>query len=118
MFDKFTEINMLYGFYGGLLPEKQSLFLKSYYEEDYSLSEIAEQFSISRQGVHDGIKKAEKSLREYEEKLGLVNKFLKTAEALRQIDQTIDQIAGEYKDNLPLVQQLQSVKATIDRLND
>jgi len=64
MFDKFIEISMLYGFYGGLLPEKQNLFLKAYYEDDCSLSEIAEQYGISRQGVHDGIKKAEKSLNE------------------------------------------------------
>ena len=46
MFDKFIEISMLYGFYGGLLPEKQNLFLKAYYEDDCSLSEIAEQYGM------------------------------------------------------------------------
>ena len=118
MFDKFIEISMLYGFYGGLLPEKQNLFLKAYYEEDCSLSEIAEQYGISRQDVHDGIKKAEKSLKEYVEKLGLVSRFLRTADVLNEIDGQIDQLTEKYKDNQSLIKQLKSMKKTIDSLND
>ena len=109
---------MLYGFYGGLLPEKQNLFLKAYYEDDCSLSEIAEQYGISRQGVHDGIKKAEKSLKEYEEKLGLVSRFLRTADVLNEIDGQIDQLVEKYKDNQSLIKKLKSMKKTIDSLND
>ena len=109
MFDKFIEISMLYGFYGGLLPEKQNLFLKAYYEDDCSLSEIAEQYGISRQGVHDGIKKAEKSLKDYEEKLGLVSRFLRTTDVLNEIDGKIDQLVEKYKDNQSLIKQLKSM---------
>ena len=118
MFDKFIEISMLYGFYGGLLPEKQNLFLKAYYEDDCSLSEIAEQYGISRQGVHDGIKKAEKSLKEYEEKLGLVSRFLRTEGVLKEIDEQIDRLTEKYKENQSLSKQLKSMKKTIDSLND
>ena len=118
MFDKFIEISMLYGFYGGLLPEKQNLFLKANYEEDCSLSEIAEQYGISRQGVHDGIKKAEKSLKEYEEKLGLVSRFLRTEGVLKEIDEQIDRLTEKYKENQSLSKQLKSMKKTIDSLND
>lgn len=118
MFDKFIEINMLYDFYGGLLPQKQSLFLKAYYEDDCSLSEIAQQYGISRQGVHDGIRKAEKSLREYEKTLGLVRQFLRTEDVLRQVDRAIDQMVTAHRDNPGLVEELRSVKKTIDSLND
>lgn len=118
MFDKFIEISMLCGFYGGLLPERQSLFLKAYYEEDYSLSEIAQQYGISRQGVHDAIKKAEKSLREYEEALGLVRRFLKTEQALKKIDGEIDLLTEQYRENPQLVCRLQSMKQAIDSLNE
>jgi len=118
MFDKFIEINMLYDFYGGLLPQRQNLFLKAYYEDDCSLSEIAQQYGISRQGVHDGIRKAEKSLREYEETLGLVSQFLKTADVLKKVDRAIDRMVEKHGDDPSLIVELQSVKRTIDSLND
>ena len=118
MFDKFIEISMLYGFYGGLLPQKQNLFLKAYYEDDCSLSEIAEQYGISRQGVHDGIRKAEKSLREYEEKLGLVSRFLKTTDVLKELDDRIDRMVEQHGEDPLLIEDLKAMKETIDSLND
>ena len=82
MFDKVTEYNLLYDFYSQLLTEKQREVLRLYHCEDFSLTEIGEEFSISRQGVHDTLKKAEKALFNYENKLNLVKKY--TEEELGQ----------------------------------
>lgn len=83
--EKFVEQALLYDFYGELLTENQ----KSVYEDvilnDYSLSEVAEERGISRQGVHDLIKRTNKSLMEYEDKLHLVEKFLHIKEKVKQI---------------------------------
>lgn len=75
MIEKVLEIGMLYDFYGELLTEKQKDVIELYYNDDLSLGEISETLGISRQGVHDMIKRSEKQLHRYEEKLGLVEKF-------------------------------------------
>ena len=76
----------LYDFYGELLTDHQ----KSVYEDvvlnDMSLSEIADERGISRQGVHDLVKRCDKILSGYEEKLHLVEKFRLTKEKLREIE--------------------------------
>ena len=75
----------LYDFYGELLTDHQ----KSVYEDvvlnDMSLSEIADERGISRQGVHDLVKRCDKILSGYEEKLHLVERFLKTKEDVKRI---------------------------------
>ncbi|EOD00962.1 YlxM family DNA-binding protein [Caldisalinibacter kiritimatiensis] len=75
MFEKAIEIGMLFDFYGKLLSNKQHNVVEFYYMHDLSLSEIAEQLDISRQGVYDILKRAENRLYMYEEQLGLVEKF-------------------------------------------
>lgn len=72
--EKTIYIGQLFSFYRTLLTEKQQDMLSLYYEEDLSLSEIAEHFEISRQGVHDNIRRGEKSLRDYEKSLHLNEK--------------------------------------------
>ena len=67
--------SMLLDFYGELLTEKQRECYDLHYNEDLSLSEIAEQLSISRQGVWDNIRRAEQALTDIEEKTGLVERF-------------------------------------------
>ena len=57
--ESIEKISLLYDFYGGLLTEKQRQVMELYHEENLSLAEIAEEFGISRQGVHDTLKKAE-----------------------------------------------------------
>ena len=57
LIEKKTYYSNLYSFYGNLLTEKQQEIFIAYYEEDYSLSEIAESFEISRNAVHDTLKK-------------------------------------------------------------
>lgn len=71
--DNNIEISLLLDFYGGLLTEKQQDVADLYYNGDYSLSEIADDLNISRQGVRDSLKRAELQLRLYEEKIGLVS---------------------------------------------
>ncbi len=71
-----VKMSMLCEFYGKLLTQKQYSFLNDYYNNDLSLSEIAENNQITRQAVRDIIKKGEKKLFEYEEKLQFMNKTL------------------------------------------
>lgn len=70
--------NMLYDFYGELLTEHQRKIYEAAVYEDMSLSEIGAEFGISRQGVHDLIKRCDKILRDYEEKLHLLERFEET----------------------------------------
>ena len=65
------EIAMLLDFYGELLTEKQKLIFEMYHLNDLSLAEISEHLGITRQGVRDSIKRAEATLLEMEDKLGL-----------------------------------------------
>lgn len=73
--EKNLEVSTLLDFYAVLLTENQKQVLNLYYNEDFSLSEIAQNLGITRQGVHDAIKKAEGQLFELEDKLGLSRKF-------------------------------------------
>ncbi|MGN0634350.1 MAG: YlxM family DNA-binding protein [Oscillospiraceae bacterium] len=70
---KNLQIGVLFDLYGGLLTERQYEMMSMYYNDDLSLSEIAEQFQISRQGVHDAIKRSEESLMHYDSVLGLAD---------------------------------------------
>ncbi len=67
-------LSQLLDIYGSLLSDKQRLLCELYYDEDLSLSEIAENEGITRQGVRDALKKAEQQLKTYEEKLSLLSK--------------------------------------------
>ena len=77
MREKSVRTDLLLDFYGNLLTPKMRRTCESYYNDDLTLAEIAEAEGISRQGVHDTVKRAEKQLEEYEEKLGLLALFEK-----------------------------------------
>ena len=91
--DKLYEQTMLFDFYGELLTEHQRNVYEDALYNDMSLGEIAEEKGISRQGVHDMIRRCDKALHGYEEKLGLVAKFQKT----RQLVAEILRLAGECR---------------------
>ena len=73
--EKLAEMALLADFYGPLLTEKQRNVWDLHYQQDLSLAEIAEVEHISRQAIHDLIKRTERILAEYEDKLGLVQRF-------------------------------------------
>jgi len=72
--EKLVEIGLLFEQYKMLLTDKQREIVSLYYNEDYSLGEISENLSVSRQGIYDTLKRSEKILKDYEAKLGLVKK--------------------------------------------
>lgn len=90
MLEKTEHMVLLIDFYGPLLTDKQQYVLNLYYENDLSLSEIAEELNITRQAVFDILKRAEYSLLEYEKKLGLVAKFDYTRLKLQELYELLD----------------------------
>ncbi len=82
--------SMLLDFYGELLTDKQRECFDLHYNEDLSLSEIAEQLGISRQGVWDNIRRAESVLEDVEKKTGLLRRFEENRKALEELLQTIE----------------------------
>ena len=92
---KNLEMNLLLDFYGQLLTKKQRDVMELYYYEDLSLAEISEYENITRQGVHDSLKRAEIILKDYEEKLGLAEKSVKLRESMKIIMDNADMICSE-----------------------
>ncbi len=78
-------LTLLFDFYGELLTEKQKQVFSLHYQDDLSLSEIGEELSISRQAVRDLLKRTEKILLDYEQKLGLVARFQEQKKSVRQM---------------------------------
>ena len=85
-------MTMLFDFYGELLTERQKEFYELYYDEDLSLSEIAENYGISRQGVRDVIVRAEAYMTEIEDKTGLVKRFMQRTPHLERIEAAADEL--------------------------
>lgn len=90
--DKLVELSLLYDFYGELLKENQKSIYEDYILNDLSLSEIAEQQGISRQGVHDVVKRCSNQLINYEEKLHLIEKFEQTKQKVSKIKELSEQM--------------------------
>lgn len=96
--DKKVSLSMLIEIYGKLLTEKQLDILDNYYNMDLSLSEIAENNEITRQAVRDIIKKGEKKLFEFEEKLQIMKKMLKQEKQISNILSELAQIETRFTD--------------------
>lgn len=84
--EKIVEQGLLYDFYGELLTEHQRKIYEDAVYHDLSLSEIAEMQGISRQGVHDLVRRCDRILEDYEGKLHLVKRFYEMKEHIRRID--------------------------------
>jgi predicted DNA-binding protein YlxM (UPF0122 family) len=89
---KIERMAMLFDFYGKLLTDKQQEILKLHYEQDFSLGEIADEYKVTRQAIHDILKRGEKLLEEYEEKLRLVYKFETEREKLTEVLKLLNEI--------------------------
>lgn len=88
---KIVEQSLLYDFYGELLTERQKEIYEDVVLNDISFSEIASENGISRQSVHDLVRRCDKILKEYEEKLHLVERFLKTKQDVMEICELTEQ---------------------------
>ena len=113
--DKKVEISMLIQYYGKLLTEKQLDILDDYYNMDLSLSEIAENNQITRQAVRDIIKKGEKKLFEFEEKLQVMKKMLKQEKQISNILSELTQIEAKFTDE-QIAQILSHIKSELNCL--
>ena len=96
--EKKVEVSMLCQLYGSLLTAKQFEFIDDYYNNDLSLSEIAENNEITRQAVRDIIKKGEKKLFEYEEKLAFMKKTMNQEKKIQDILSELTKIKAELTD--------------------
>jgi predicted DNA-binding protein YlxM (UPF0122 family) len=91
MLKKTVKISVLYDFYNQLLTEKQRDIVDLYYNQDLSLGEIAEELDVSRQAVYDMLKRTERILYQYEEKLNLIKLAnIKNKRILNILDGIID----------------------------
>ena len=97
--EKNVKLSILCQLYGKLLTKKQYEFLNDYYNNDLSLSEIAENNGITRQAVRDNIKKGEKKLFEYEEKLLFMKRTLNNEKKIQKVLAELTKIQNDYSDN-------------------
>lgn len=99
MLEKIAWMNLLNDFYGQLLTKRQKYFMELYYGQNLSLGEIAAEFAVTRQAVHDTLKRAEQLLEKYEKKLGLVAKFKQERDKLVEAISLLDAYAATTKDS-------------------
>lgn len=109
--NEFLEQALLYDFYGELLTSRQKEIYEQFVLEDLSLGEIAKDAGISRQGVHDLVKRCNKILQGYEENLHLVEKFLSIKEKVHQINVILDRY--DEKDTAELVADIRKISDEI-----
>ena len=114
--DASARVSLLYDFYGQLLTEKKRQVIELYHEEDMSLSEIASELGITRAAVHDSLKSAERALENYEEKLSLVERFLKTEEAFGEITQKLDGLKKRYAGDRKLAEAIEDIETIARRI--
>ncbi|MEW6243706.1 MAG: YlxM family DNA-binding protein [Bacillota bacterium] len=98
--DKRWRMSMLLDTYGELLTRRQRAILKHYYEDDFSLSEIAENEGISRAGVADIVKRGERALEKYESRLGLVQRFVSERRELERLHAMLSVAEREHRPDI------------------
>ena len=113
-----AQVSILFDFYGEMLTKRQQEVIRLYHEENFSLAEIAEELSISRQAVHDTLKKAEKALRSYEERLALVDRMEKSRRVIETTDRTIDKLMQKCSEDEALMKDLKKIRKAIDSLEE
>ena len=114
--ERIFEQTLLYDFYGELLTEHQQKIYEDAVYNDMSLSELASEYGISRQGVHDLIKRCDRILQGYESKLHLVEKFTGAKEKIHEIEQLtqLDAISADEKNAFSQM----SVTARMQRIKE
>lgn len=117
MFERIVEVGLLFDFYGKLLNDKQYSAIEFYYIHDLSLSEIGENLGISRQAVHDLLKRSESKLFDFEEKLGLVKKFSENREKIKDVLDNTD-MAIKLLDEKKYIQSREQIRKINDKVID
>ena len=110
--DNLAKESLLYDFYGGLLTDKQREVMELYHEENYSIVEIAGELGVSKQAVHDNLKKTERILSDDEDKLGLVSKFVARSNALRTVRADVESLKVMLAEN----EEMKDLSARIDEI--
>ena len=110
-----VKISILLEIYGNLLTDKQRALLENYYNQDLSLSEIAENEQITRQAVRDNLKKGENKLFEYEEKLGIMKKAKVQEEQIAKVLSELTKIESKMSDK-QIAKVLEDVKQKLSVL--
>ena len=100
--EKIVEQGLLYDFYGELLTEHQKQIYEAAVYNDMSLTEIADEHGISKQGVHDLIKRCTRSLQEYEDKLHMIRRF----EAIKAQAERLKEASGGDKDLIDISEKI------------
>ena len=113
MFEKNLKLAYLLDFYGDVLDEHTRTVMKAYYDDDLSLSEIAEGVGISRQGVRHVIKKGEEHLSFLEDRLGLLAHYEQLTEAVELIESIKSDLASDTQDKDALFSALSKVQDII-----
>ncbi len=109
---KNLDVVLLADFYGEMLTENQRKFIEYYYSDDLSLSEIAQNEGITRQGVRDAVKRAETQLYDMEKKLGFAERTRKIGEALEIVMENVEQI-NNYNMNISLSREVNDAVVNI-----
>ncbi|QDR80433.1 YlxM family DNA-binding protein [Sporomusa termitida] len=104
MLNKVLRVGQLYDFYNALLTDKQRECLNMHYLQDLSLAEIADEFGVSRQAVHDILRRAERTLEEYEKKLGLAARYSEERRLIAAVVSSLGQLPPTIR-NLPELSQ-------------
>lgn len=104
--EKIAEQVFLYDFYGELLTEHQKQVYEDVVLNDMSLSEIAQELGISRQGVHDLVKRCDKILKGYEDKLHLVARFMNCKEQIGRICELTEHYQDRVEETMAEIKQI------------
>lgn len=107
--ERIVEQTLLYDFYGELLTPHQKMIYEEYVLDNFSISEIAKEHNISRQGVHDQLKRVDRLLNEYESTLHLIDRFMKIKDKVNEI--------SSYSKQVLSADDLDTAKGLVGRIN-
>ena len=107
--ERIVEQTLLYDFYGELLTPHQKMIYEEYVLDNFSISEIEKEHNISRQGVHDQLKRVDRLLNEYESTLHLIDRFMKIKDKVNEI--------SSYSKQVLSADDLDTAKELVGRIN-
>ena len=114
--DKMLKQALLFDFYGELLTDHQKSIYEDFVLNDFSLSEIGEDRNISRQGVYDIIRRCDKLLNGYEEKLHLIQKFLMAKEEVSNIHHLASELLSTEVDHQKATEYLRQIEIISNKI--